>query len=342
MNAQKLKPYLFILLVFAIPMLLIPIVKIAKDNSQLEQEPSAKKQDDAPKGIYAIAIHGGAGNFTPDDLSKEKKMAYKKALFEALETGKTLLEEDQKATDVVVQVIELLENNPLFNAGKGAVLTHNGNAELDASIMRGSDCNAGAVAGVQTIKNPIKAARMVMDSSVHVMLSGAGAEEFSREMQIEQVENEYFITEKSQKRLSAAKKKHGTVGCVVLDKHGNLAAGTSTGGMNNKKYGRIGDSPIIGAGTWADNKTCAISCTGWGEYFIRIGVAHEISALMRYAAASVQQAADQVIQKKLQKMGGYGGIIGVDAYGNIAVSFNTTGMFRATYNAKGEQVVEMF
>ncbi len=342
MNAQKIKPYLFILLVFAIPLLLIPIIKVAKDSSPLEKEPALNQKDEAPKGIYAIAIHGGAGNFKSGDLSKEKKLAYKKALFEALETGKTLLEENQNASDVVVQVIELMENNPLFNAGKGAVLTNNGQAELDASIMRGNDRNAGAVAGVKTIKNPIKAARMVMDSSVHVMLSGAGAEEFSRKMEIEQVENKYFITEKSQKRLSAAKKKHGTVGCVVLDKHGNLAAGTSTGGMNNKKYGRIGDSPIIGAGTWADNKTCAISCTGWGEYFIRIGVAHEISALMRYAAATIQQASDQVIQKKLHKMGGYGGIIGVDAFGNIAVSFNTTGMFRATCNAKGEQQVEMF
>lgn len=342
MQQSKIKPYLFILLIFAIPLFLIPIIKLAKEKSPLSQEPPAKHRPDSLQGIYAIAIHGGAGNFTPGDITEKSKLAHKKALFEALETGKSMLGDGKSATDVVVSVIAMLENNPLFNAGKGAVLTHEGKAELDASVMRGKDRNAGAVAGVRTIKNPIKAARLVMDSSAHVMLSGSGAEQFSRLMNLEQVNNRYFITEKAKKRLAATHKKHGTVGCAVLDKHGNLAAGTSTGGMNNKKYGRIGDSPIIGAGTWADNHSCAISCTGWGEYFIRLGIAHEISALMRYKGFDIQSSAEQVIQKSLKQMGGYGGIIGVDAFGNVAVSFNTSGMFRATCNGEGHQKIEVF
>lgn len=342
MNTTKLKPYFFILLVFAIPLLLIPIIKMAKSDSQILQEKPVEREKDTLKGAYAIIIHGGAGNFTADDLSEQEKLDHKKALFEALETGKSLLKEGKEATFVIEKVITILENNPMFNAGKGAVLTHEGHAELDASIMRGNDRNAGAVAGVQTIKNPIKAARMVMDSSVHVMLSGRGAEEFSKKMKLEQVKNSYFVTKKSQRRLKAVKDKHGTVGCAVLDIYGNLAAGTSTGGMNNKRYGRIGDSPIIGAGTWADNQTCAISSTGWGEYFIRLGIPHEISALMRYKDLSLQAAAHQVIHKQLENLGGYGGVIGVDLFGNVTAVFNTTGMYRAYCDAKGNQKIEMF
>ncbi|PLX14726.1 MAG: beta-aspartyl-peptidase [Salinivirgaceae bacterium] len=344
MNLTKIKPYIFILLVFAIPLLFIPIIKMAKEKSNMmyNEKPLENKIADTISDTYAIAIHGGAGNFLPQDLTEEQTLAYKKALFEALEKGKSMLNSGAKATDVVVSVIQLLENNPIFNAGKGAVLTNDGLAELDASIMDGLTRNAGAIAGVRTIKNPIKTALLVMDSSKHVLLSGRGAEEFSAKMGEPQVDNSYFITERSKLRLSAAKKQHGTVGCVVLDKYGNLAGGTSTGGMTNKKYGRIGDSPIIGAGTWADNRTCAISCTGWGEYFIRLGVAHEISALMRYQQMNLSAAADNVIHKQLEDLGGHGGVIGVDAFGNVAASFNTTGMFRATYNSKGVQEVKIF
>ncbi len=342
MNKTKLRPYFFILLVFAIPLLLIPLIKMAKSDSSLMQEPPAQNNSANLKGAFAIIIHGGAGNFTADDLLEEEKLAYKKALFEALESGKSMLVKGKEASFVVENVINILENNPLFNAGKGAVLTHEGHAELDASIMRGRDRNAGAVAGVKTIRNPISAARMVMDSSVHVLLSGSGAEAFSRIMNLEQVENSYFITEKSQKRLKSVIDKHGTVGCAVLDTRGNLAAGTSTGGMNNKRFGRIGDSPIIGAGTWADNQTCAISATGWGEYFIRLGVAHEISALMRYEDVSLKGAAKQVIHQQLEQLGGHGGVVGVDAFGNVAAVFNTTGMYHAYCDAKGNQDIKMF
>ncbi|MDA3866334.1 MAG: isoaspartyl peptidase/L-asparaginase [Salinivirgaceae bacterium] len=339
---KKLKPYLFVLVIFIIPLFLIPIIKEAKENSSPSNNQIKKTKKPKQDNTYAIAIHGGAGNFTIDDLSEEVQMAYKKALFEALETGKTLLAKGVSAPDVVVAVIEKLENDTLFNAGKGAVLTAEGKAELDASIMTGKDRNAGAVAGVTTIKNPIKAARMVMDSSIHVMLAGEGAELYSKKMGIEQVPNTYFYTEKSIKRLEAVKDKHGTVGCVVLDLDGNIAAGTSTGGMNNKQFGRIGDSPIIGAGTWADNRTCAISCTGWGEYFIRLGVAHEIASAMKYQGISIQTAADHVIHEQLQPMGGYGGVIGLDAEGNVAVSFNTSGMFRAFIDGKGNQQIVLF
>jgi len=342
MDTTKVRPYLFILLVFAIPLLLIPAIKMAKNDSQLLQEPPAQTQKDTLRGDYAIIIHGGAGNFTADDLSEAEKLAYKKALFEALESGKSMLSSGKEAVYVVENVINMLEDDSLFNAGKGAVLTHEGHAELDASIMRGQDRNAGAVAGVRTTRNPISAARMVMDSSVHVLLSGRGAEAFSRTVDLKQVDNSYFITKKSQKRLKVSIDKHGTVGCAVIDTHGNLAAGTSTGGMNNKRYGRIGDSPIIGAGTWADNQTCAISATGWGEYFIRLGVAHEISALMRYKEVSLEGAAHEVINKQLEQLGGYGGIIGVDAFGNVSAVFNTTGMYRAYYDAQGKQEIKMF
>lgn len=344
MNLTKIKPYLFILMIFVIPLFLIPIIKLAKENGEQKYNLHAPQKmiQDTINSNYAIAIHGGAGNFKPEDLTEEQTLAYKKSLFEALETGKSMLKAGAKATDVVVAVIKLMEDNPIFNAGKGAVLTNDGIAELDASIMNGKDRNAGAIAGVRTIRNPIQTALLVMDSSKHVLLAGRGAERFSSQMGEVQVENSYFITEKSKKRLSAAKKQQGTVGCVVLDKHGNLAAGTSTGGMTNKKFGRIGDSPIIGAGTWADNRTCAISCTGWGEYFIRLAVAHEISALMRYKDLSMQAAADNVIKSQLEKLGGYGGVIGVDGYGNVAFSYNTGGMFRASYNANGVQEVKIF
>lgn len=339
---QKVKPYLFVLIIFAIPLLFIPVIKMAKSKGDKKFEQSKLKMDEPKPGKYAIVIHGGSGNFTNETYSEEMLMAYKKSLYEALEKGRLMLEKGECSANVVVEVIELLENDSLFNAGRGAVLTNEGIAELDASIMLGQTRQAGAVAGVRTVKNPIRLARAIMDSSVHVMLSGRGAEQFAHAMKLELVDNKYFITKKSKVRLAVDNQKHGTVGCVALDKEGNIAAGTSTGGMSNKKFGRVGDSPIIGAGTWADNNTCGISSTGWGEYFIRLGVAHEIAAVMRYNNADIQAAADYVIQNQLQKLGGFGGVIGIDANGNVAVSFNTTGMFRAYFDGNGKQDISVF
>ena len=237
-----------------------------------------------------------------------------------------------------------MENAPLFNAGKGAVFTHQGTNELDASIMNGTNLNAGAVAGVRNIKNPITAAKHVMNSSDHVMLAGGGASKFAEKEGLELVDTSYFYTERRWKSLQRRlnDEKNGTVGCVVLDKAGNLAAGTSTGGRTNKKYGRIGDSPIIGAGTYANNNTCAISATGHGEYFIRYTVAHDISALMEYKNLPLQKAADKVIKDKLVKAEGDGGIIAVDKFGNVTFSFNTKMMFRGFAKSSGETAIEIF
>jgi beta-aspartyl-peptidase (threonine type) len=249
-----------------------------------------------------------------------------------------------------------MENSPLFNAGKGAVFANNGKNELDASIMEGKTLNAGAVAGVTNLKNPISAARKVMENSDHVLLAREGAEEFAASQGLEVVDSSYFFTEKRYNSLQKAKLgaksayldpyindyKFGTVGCVALDKDGNLAAGTSTGGMTNKKWSRIGDSPIIGAGTYANNKTCAVSGTGHGEYFIRANVAYDISALMEYKEMSLQEAAKEVIQNKLKNMGGDGGIIAIDAKGNLVAEFNTAGMYRAMVDEKGTITVGIY
>jgi beta-aspartyl-peptidase (threonine type) len=299
---------------------------------------------------FAIVIHGGAGVMSKSAMSEKQQEAYKSKLNEALVLGHKLLKEGETATDVVVSVIEVLENSPLFNAGKGAVFTHDGVNELDASIMEGKTMNAGAVAGVQDIKNPIKAAREVMENSEHVMLSGKGASEFAKEQGLEIVDNKYFFTEhryeslkRLQKRVRERTKKDntGTVGCAVLDFYGNISAGTSTGGMTNKKYGRIGDSPIIGAGTYANNNTCAVSCTGHGEYYIRLGFARDISALMEYQNMSVEEACREEI-KKLGELGGTGGVIGIDKEGNIAMEFNTGGMFRGYLKSTGEKEIAIF
>lgn len=299
---------------------------------------------------YAIVIHGGAGVMSKSAMTDERQEAYKSKLDEALELGRKLLEEGNTATNVVVNVIEVLENSPLFNAGKGAVFTHDEKNELDASIMEGKTLNAGAVAGVRDIKNPIKAAREVMENSEHVLLSGDGASEFAKKQGLEIVKNNYFHTEsryQSLKRLQKRKRERtqkdntGTVGCAVLDTYGNICAGTSTGGMTNKKYGRIGDSPIIGAGTYANNKTCAVSCTGHGEYYIRLGFARDISALMEYQNMSVEAACREEI-RKLGELGGTGGVIGLDANGNIAMEFNTSGMFRGYIKSSGEKEIAIF
>ncbi|WP_163325973.1 isoaspartyl peptidase/L-asparaginase family protein [Draconibacterium mangrovi] len=299
---------------------------------------------------YTIVIHGGAGVMSKDKMDEEARANYKAKLNEALELGEQMLMDGAAATDVVVKVINVMENSPLFNAGKGAVFTHDGINELDASIMEGKTLNAGAIAGVQDIKNPINAAREVMDNSEHVMLSGKGASEFAKKQGLEIVPNKYFYTEHRYQSLQSLLKRErertqkdntGTVGCVVLDTHGNLCAGTSTGGMTNKKYGRIGDAPIIGAGTYANNKTCAVSCTGHGEYYIRLGFARDISAMMEYQNLSVTEACKKEIDK-LSELEGTGGVIAVDAEGNIAMEFNTSGMFRGYIKSSGEKEIAIF
>ena len=303
---------------------------------------------------YALIVHGGAGNMSIDNVSPENQKEYINKLNEAVDVGINILKENGSSLEAVEKTINILENSPLFNAGKGAVFTNKGNNEMDASIMEGKSLNAGAIAGVTNIKNPISAARAVMEKSEHVLLSGAGASEFAGEQGLEIVDPSYFFTENRFNALikmlenqgedtrDLLMKKMGTVGCVALDKNGNLCAGTSTGGMTNKKFGRIGDSPIIGAGTYANNATCGISATGHGEFFIRYAVAHDISALMEYKNFKVQEAAHEVIQNKLLPVHGSGGVVCLDASGNYAMEFNTNGMFRAYANSEGERIVKIF
>lgn len=301
-------------------------------------------QTSITKPDYVIVIHGGAGNASNQDINEVEQKEYKDKLSEALSIGEEILINGGTCVEAIEKTINFLEDCPLFNAGKGAVFTHDGHNELDASIMQGWDLNAGAVAGVRNIKNPISAAIKIMTDSKHVMMSGNGASQFAKEQGLEIVDSSYFFTEKRWKSLQNILKseKHGTVGCVVLDKYGNLAAGTSTGGMTNKKYGRIGDSPIIGAGTYANNNTCAISATGHGEFFIRYTVAHDISALMEYKNMSLEDAANVVINDKLVNAGGTGGIIAVDKNGKVSMTFNTNMMFRAYAKSTGEKEVAIF
>ena len=299
-----------------------------------------KPQIEVKESGVTIVIHGGAGTILKKNMSDEKERLYKEKLKEAISIGYQILKDGGSSLDAVEQTILILENSPLFNAGKGAVFTHEMKNELDASIMDGSNLNAGAVAGVTIIKNPIKAARAVMEESEHVLLAGKGAESFAIAQNIDTVNPSYFYTEKSANSLKSriGNEKHGTVGCVALDINGNLAAGTSTGGMTNKKWGRIGDSPIIGAGTYANNKTCAVSCTGWGEFYIRGVVAHDISAMMEYGGLSLKEAAQKVVHEKLTQLGGTGGIIAIDQKGNIVMEFNTKGMYRGKYNDRGLEI----
>ena len=301
---------------------------------------------------YTLVIHGGAGNITPANLTAEKAAQYKKKLTEVLLHGDSILRAGGTSLDAVEACVRMMEDSPLFNAGKGAVFTAEGKNELDAAIMDGKTGMAGAVTGVTTIRNPISAARAVMEKSEHVMLSGKGAEAFAAEKGLEMVSPDYFFTPErwasylkakaNADSISALDKKHGTVGCVAVDQQGNLAAATSTGGMMMKKYGRIGDSPVIGAGTYADNSTCAVSATGHGEFFIRNVVAYDVAALMKYKGLSLTQAANQVIMEKLKTMGGIGGIIAVDNKGNIAMPFNSQGMFRGYIQSGGKMKVAMF
>ena len=291
----------------------------------------SEKHQKAPiNQTIAIVVHGGAGTILKKNMSDEKEKKYKSKLEEAIRAGYQVLHNGGTSLDAVEQTIIILEDSPLFNAGKGAVFTNNKRNELDASIMDGSNLKAGAVAGVTNIKNPIRAARAVMEKSEHVLLSREGAEKFALFQKLDTVSPDYFFTEKRAKSLERALKdeKFGTVGCLALDQNGNIAAGTSTGGMTNKKWGRIGDSPIIGAGTYANNKTCGVSSTGWGEYFIRGVVAHDISAMMEYGGKSLKESANHVIHYKLSELGGTGGIIALDQKGNIVMEFNTEGMYR--------------
>ncbi|GAB7086841.1 isoaspartyl peptidase/L-asparaginase family protein [Marinifilum fragile] len=299
---------------------------------------------------YALCIHGGAGTILKKNMSPEKEKEYFDKLDEALTVGDSVLKNGGSALDAVELTIHVLENSPLFNAGKGSVFTHSGKNELDASIMWGKDLNAGAVAGVGNIKNPISAARKVMENSEHVMLSGKGASMFAKQEGLTIVDSSYFFTEDRWNYLQQILQKeremkrtdrHGTVGCVALDKEGNLAAGTSTGGMTNKRFGRIGDSPIIGAGTYANNKTCAVSCTGHGEYFIRLGIARDISSLMEYQNLSLNDATD-IVLNKLNQIDGLGGFVALDKYGNPAMKMNTSGMYRGYVNSAGVKEKYMY
>jgi len=332
---------------FLLPLFLIGLFSCSNQPLQEKTESSEELPD------WVIVVHGGAGNITPERITPEKERDYKTKLTEALEAGAAILKNGGTSLDAVEMTISLMEDCPLFNAGKGAVFSADGINELDASIMDGLTMNAGAVASITTVRHPISAARKVMEASAHVMLVKEGAERFAEEQGLEIVSPTWFYTENRWQSLQKAKqreaekkddhtKKSGTVGCVALDKFGNLAAGTSTGGMTNKKYGRVGDSPIIGAGTYANNNSCAVSATGHGEYFIRNVVAHDISARMLYAGMTLNQAAEEVINHVLKEQNGNGGIIAVDKNGNISMPFNTSGMFRGYLKHGAEAEVFIF
>lgn len=315
-------------------LLMVFLISNCSDGNQLEVPPQ-----------YAIVIHGGAGTILKENMTDSLEIIFRQSLNEALDIGEKILAQGGSSLEAVEKTINYLEDNPLFNAGKGAVFTHDGKNELDASIMMGKDLQAGAVGGVSTVKNPISLARAIMEKSVHVMLIGKGAEEFATINNLTIVDSSYFYTEQRYqsllKALAKDNKKYGTVGCVALDTHGDLVAGTSTGGMTNKRFNRVGDVPIIGAGTYANNNTCGVSCTGHGEYFIRYTVAHDVSALMEYGQMSLKDATQKVVQEKLVKAGGSGGLIAIDHKGNISMEFNSKGMYRG-YAKPGERFVGIF
>ncbi|MBE0660949.1 MAG: isoaspartyl peptidase/L-asparaginase [Bacteroidales bacterium] len=302
----------------------------------------------AQKPDYVLVIHGGAGSMNPERMSAEQVEEAQTALQQALDAGEAILKAGGSALDAVEAAVRFLEDHPAFNAGRGAVLNADGEIELDASIMDGSNLMAGAVAGVRTIKNPVTAARKVMEASPHVLLIGEGAEKFALEQEIELTDPSWFHTVKSHEEHQRIKERldkegrKGTVGAVALDKNGNLAAATSTGGMAMKRFGRVGDVPIIGAGTYANNESCAVSATGHGEFFIRNVVSYDISALMLYKNMSLTDAANSVVMEKLLEQKGNGGVIAVDKEGNIAMPFNTTGMFRGFVKSSGETGIKIF
>jgi len=330
-------------------MIMKPIISSGQTNSK-------------PK--YVLAIHGGAGTILKKNMTDSLEKAYVEKLTESLQAGYDQIKQGKSSLDAIEAAIHVMEDSPLFNAGKGAVFTNQGKNELDAAIMDGSNLKAGAVAGVSNIKNPISAARAVMDKSEHVMMVGRGAEEFAQKNGLEIVDPSYFWTKQRWEGLQRAlerdkeraeldhddkqaflppykDEKFGTVGCVALDLQGNLAAGTSTGGMTNKKFGRVGDAPIIGAGTYANNATVAISCTGWGEFFIRSVAAFNVSAKMQYGKMDIKKASKEVVDE-IEKLGGDGGMIAIDKNGEVAMPFNTEGMYRGTVTSDGKITVEIY
>lgn len=342
----------------ALPILMLCTGFVASCTTSPEGFQNMQNKSQATELHYGLVIHGGAGTITKGNLTPEKEALLRVKLAQAIEAGYAVLDAGGSSIDAVTRTIVILENSPLFNAGKGAVFTSEQTHELDASIMDGQSLKAGAVSSVKTVKNPILLAEKIMSHSRHVMLTGEGAEIFSREQGLEQVPNDYFSTDfrYEQLRHAQAREKHnltdssplldfepvaetgasaqdplhkfGTVGAVAIDKNGNLAAGTSTGGMTNKRYGRVGDSPIIGAGTYADNRSCAVSATGHGEFFIRYAVAHDVCARVLHGRKSLAAAADEVIMQDLVKAGGSGGIIAIDKDGHFVMTFNTEGMYR--------------
>lgn len=338
-------------------LLITALFILNKSFSQVGDKPVSDK--------YVLVIHGGAGTILKSQMSPEREKAYLDAMNRSLDTGNAILARGGTALDAVEASVRLMEDNPLFNAGKGAVFTNEGKNELDAAIMDGRTLAAGSVAGVTIIKNPISAARAVMEKSAHVMMVGPGAEKFAKEQGLEIVPPSYFYTESRWKSLQNAIKKDsidklkkqepssaikfenhddkfGTVGAVALDRYGNLAAATSTGGMTNKRFGRVGDAPIIGSGTYANNATVAISGTGWGEYFIRLVMAKSISDMMEFGKIELIEAADEMIMERLPKLGGDGGLIAVDKDGNIAMPFCTEGMYRGFIRSNGERAVNIY
>ena len=343
---NKVRHALYAIGALAASFAITSVPALADDSKQLGKTP------------VAIAIHGGAGTILKSSMTPEKEADYKRVLTQAVQHGYALLQKGEKGEVAVVETIKILESSPLFNAGIGAVYTFDGEHELDASIMHGGSKNAGAVAGVKTIRSPIEAALLVMNESPHVMLSGRGAEDYAKENGLEQVDNTVFDTEFRKQALDKAKarmqqvssgygsqqgnERFGTVGAVVLDQEGNIVAGTSTGGMTAKRYGRIGDSPVIGAGTYADNGSCAVSATGHGEYFIRYNVAADICARMKYQGLTLNDAANTVVNDVLVKAGGDGGVIAIDAKGNVAMPFNSAGMYRASIDRNGEVKVAIY
>jgi beta-aspartyl-peptidase (threonine type) len=302
---------------------------------------------------WRLVIHGGAGVIERSRMTPEEDSAVRAALHRSLDAGSAILAGGGPALDAVEAAVRVLEDDPHFNAGRGSVFTYDGDIEMDASIMDGRDRNAGAICGATATRNPISLARKVMEESPHVFLSREGADQFSREQGLPQEPPAYFQTAERRRQLEELRArpssehfdvhlKYGTVGAVALDQAGHVAAGTSTGGLTGKRWGRIGDSPVIGAGTYANNATCAVSASGTGEYFIRLGIARDISAMMEYRALPVQQAADIAIQQKLLKLGGDGGVIALDRFGNIGISFNSPGMYRAYIDRNGKAVVQIY
>lgn len=337
--------------------LVVLVVALATGcDSADDAQANASNEADLSGAEYGLVIHGGAGTILRDNMTEEREEAYHAALQQALEAGYAILDEGGTALDAVIAAVEVMEDHPLFNAGRGAVFTAEGTNELDAGIMDGATLNAGAVTGVRQIRNPIQLARLVMDESPHVFMAGEGAEVFAEQFDLETVDSDWFYTESRWEALERAREQEsfdlswwqaedrmiGTVGAAARDRDGNLAAATSTGGMTNKRFGRVGDVPVIGAGTYASNESCAVSTTGHGEYFIRNVVARDVCARMEYLGESIQEAADALIMGKLVDQDASGGLVAIDRNGHIAMPMNTPGMYRGHYLAGGEAFTAIY